>query len=108
MRNSQQKLTRDDLVTVAQKIVHWQALARKLGLSEPDIVAIEANYSHDYKEQRFQSLLKWFQEKGSPPTRQTLVRIIEEKLLEPQLAIDVESALTASDEDRPRAHSMMT
>ena len=112
MRNPQQTLTTADLVTVSQKVVYWQALARKLGLTEPDIVAIEANYRHDYNEQKYQSVLKWFQQQRSLPTRQILVRVIEEKLQDFQLARDVASALvtvdTLSDSDRPRAHSMMT
>jgi hypothetical protein len=113
MRNPRQKLNRDDLLTVSQKVVHWQALARKLGISEPDIATIEADYSHDYNEQKFQSLLKWFQGKGSPPTRQSLIQVIEVKLQDPQLARDVENSLAVMDNQlsesgKPRAYSMLS
>ena len=103
MRSPRQKLSRTDLVTVSQKIVHWQGLARHLGLEEPDIVAIQADFSHDYNEQKVQSLLKWFREHRSPPTRQSLVKIIEEKLQDPQLARDVERALVDTQRDRAQS-----
>ena len=82
-------LERSELVHIAKVIHHWSVLARYLGLSEPIIVAIEENHVHDYEEQKIQMLLKWFQQQSTPPTRQSLVRIIEEKMKDPVLAQDI-------------------
>ena len=43
-------------------------------------MAISENYRGDYEEQKFQMLLTWHQQQPTPPTRQSLVRIIEEKM----------------------------
>lgn len=81
-------LEREELVHIAKAIPRWSTLARYLGLSEPVIVAISENYRGDYEEQKFQMLLKWHQQQPTPPARQTLVRIIEEKI-DPVLAQDI-------------------
>lgn len=109
MRNPHKQIMTHDFVNIAQKVTHWQILARHLGLSEPDIVAIESDHSHDYTEQKVQMLLKWFKQQPSKPTRQTLVRIVEEKMKDPVLAKEVDSALFVLDLERestkPRACS---
>ena len=109
--NRRRKITRDDLVVISNRVPRWKELARHLGLAEPDIVAIEANYSHDYNEQKLQCLLTWFQGQGSPPTRQALVRIIEEKMQDQELAKDIDTALLSldieRDSERPRAQSAL-
>ena len=112
MSNPRQKITRGDLLVVSRRLTHWQELARHLGLSEPDIAAIKADYSHDYNEQKLQSLLKWLQGQHYPPKRQALIKIIEEKMKDRDLARDVDRTLFALDNDRdgdrPRSISMLT
>ena len=74
------ELERGELVHIARAIPRWSSLARYLGLSDPDIVAISENHKGDYEEQRYQMLLKWYQQQATPPTRQALVRVIEEEM----------------------------
>ena len=95
MLNPNTLLTRDDLVHVAKMVPHWKRLARHLGLSEPDVVAIEANYQHDYNEQKIKMLLKWLGEQQ--PTRGHLVFIIEEKMKDPVLAKKIDSVFIELD-----------
>ena len=71
-------LEREELVHIAKAIPRWSTLARYLGLSEPVIVTISEDYRGDYEEQKFQMLLAWYQQQLNPPSRQSLVRIIEE------------------------------
>ena len=82
-------LEREELVHIAKAIRRWCVLARYLGLSEPVIITIEENHIHDYEEQKFQMLLRWFQEQSTPPTRRRLVHIIEEDMKDAILAQDV-------------------
>ena len=82
-------LERGELVHIAKAIRRWSVLARYLGLTEPDIIAIEENHVHNYEEQKYQMLLKWYQQQKPPPTRQSLVRIIEEKMKDSRLAQDI-------------------
>ena len=98
--NLSKRLTTDDFLQIAEKIIHWQGMARYLGLSEPDIAEIEQNYSRNYKEQKYQMLFKWYQLQKSPPTRQCLLQVIEEKMNDSALAQDVTSVLYSIDEER--------
>ena len=82
-------LEREELVHIAKAIPRWPVLARYLGLTEPVIAAIEENHVHDYDEQKYQMFLKWYQQQKTPPTRQSLVRIIEEKMKDSALAQDI-------------------
>ena len=91
--NSSKKLTPDDLLPISKAISHWKELARHLGLSKPDIVAIEHNHLHDYEEQKYQMLRKWFEQNSTPPSRQSFIKIIEEKMKDQELAGEVDSAL---------------
>ena len=100
MINLSEQLTTDDFLQIAKKIVHWKEMARYLGLSEPDIAEIEQNYVCNYKEQKYQMLLKWYQLQKSPPTRQCLLQVIEEKMKDSELAQDVTSILHSIDVER--------
>ena len=82
-------LERRELVYIARVIQHWHELARHLGLEEEEIVTIERNHVGDREEQKIQMLLKWFQQQSTPPTRQSLVRTIEEKTRDLVLAQDI-------------------
>ena len=97
--NFSERLTANDFLQIAEKIVHWQEMARYLGLSEPDIAEVEQNYMRNYKEQKYQMLLKWYQQQKTPPTRQCLLQIIE-KMNDSALVQDVASVLYSIDEER--------
>ena len=88
------QLTRDELIHIAKEITDWKVLARHLGLSEPDITAIESNDPKNYKEQTFKMLLEWLQQQDCPPTRKDFVQIIEEKM-GPVLAGNINSVFVA-------------
>ena len=94
--NPSHLLKKEDMVYIAKLITYWKELAHHLGLEEPDIVAIEQNHLHDYEEQKVQMLHKWYQQQPSPPSCQSLVRIIEEKMQNHKLAKKVESTLIVS------------
>jgi hypothetical protein len=98
--NLSKQLTTDDFLHIAEKIVHWEGMARHMGLSEPDIAEIEQNYIRNYKEQKYQMLLKWYQRQEPPPTRQSLIQIIEEKMEDSVLAQDVIDVLHSIDVER--------
>lgn len=79
-------LTRQDLLYIARVICDWKEFACHLGLEEADIATIEQNHVSDYEEQKIQMLLKWYQQSHSPPSCQSLVRIIEDKMQNHKLA----------------------
>ena len=91
--SSSKKLKPDDLLPISKVISHWKELARHLGLSKADIVAIEHNHLHDYEEQKYQMLRKWFEQNSTPPSRQSLIKTIEEKMKDCELAGEVDSVL---------------
>ena len=101
---SSKSMRKEDLVHIAKSIGYWRELARYLGLEEAEIVTIEQNYIRDHEEQKIQMLLKWFQQQSTPPTRQSLVRTIEEKMQDPELAQKVDSTLYRLDAEREREH----
>ena len=110
MTSPSKQLMTDDLIHIAQKIHHWQGLARFLGLTEPAIATIKHNHIGNYEEQKVQMLLKWFQQQSAPPTHQCLIRIIEEEMKDPVLASDVDSVLYrlgVKREDKLRSRSML-
>ena len=87
-------LERGDLVHIASVLDHqWPVLAWCLGVSETTIATIRQNYALDHEEQKFQMMLRWFQDQSTPPTGQGLVRIIEEHLKDVTLAQDVVNIL---------------
>ena len=98
--NLSEQLTTEDFLQIAEKIVHWEGMARHMGLSEPDIAEIEQNYIRNYKEQKYQMLLRWYQRQEPPPTRQSLIQIIEEKMEDSVLAQDVIDVLHSIDVER--------
>ena len=98
--NLSEQLTTDDFLQIAEKIIYWQGMARYLGLSEPDIVEIEQNYMRNYKEQKYQMLLKWYQRQETPPTRQCLLQIIKEKMNDSELAHDMTNVLYLIDAEK--------
>ena len=104
-----QVLKEDFLVHVARTLTYWKELARHLGVDEADIVTIEKNCMYDHSEQKIQMLFKWHKQQIKPPTCQMLVRIIEEKLQEHELAEKVRSTLHKlySDETRPRCNTIV-
>ena len=65
------------MVSIAREVGRWETLARCLGLSEPDVVAIQENYKGDHEERKYQMILKWCQRNGSEATLQKLVRCVE-------------------------------
>jgi hypothetical protein len=86
-------LQREELVHVAKAVRHWACLARYLGLPEPVIVAISEDHRGNYEEQKFQMLLKWYTQQPKPPSKQALVRIVEEKMRDPVLTQDIVNIL---------------
>jgi hypothetical protein len=77
-------LEREELVQIATVINQWPTLASHLGISKSTL-----DSSYDYEEQKYQMLVNWYQQQNPPPTRQSLVRIIEEKMKDSVLAQDV-------------------
>ena len=65
------------MVSVAREFGHWETLARCLGLSEPDVVAIQENNRGNHEEQKYQMILKWCKRNGSAATLQKLVHCVE-------------------------------
>ena len=102
---SSKSMRKEDLVHIAKSIGYWRELARHLGLEEAEIVTIEQNYIGDHEEQKIQMLLKWFQQQLTPPTRQSLIRTIEEKMQDPELARKVDSTLYRLDAERESANT---
>ena len=82
-----------------------------MGLEEADIVTIEQNHVIDHEEQKVQMLLKWYQRQRSPPSCQSLVRIIEEKMQNQKVAKKVESTLfhlrQEREQRRPRFNTIV-
>lgn len=97
--NSSKLLKLDDLLPISKVISHWKELARHLGLSKADIVTIQHNNSHDYEEQKYQMLRKWFEQKPTPPSRQSLIKTIEEKMKDCELAGEVASVFYRLDKE---------
>ena len=71
---------------ISRVICDWKELACHLGLEEADILTIEQNHVNDYEEQKIQMLFKWYQQQRSPPSCQSLVRTIEGKIQNHELA----------------------
>ena len=80
------ELDANEFLEIARAIAWWETLARHLGLTEADIVAISENNVRNYEEQKYQMLLKWREQQSTPPTKQDLVQIIEEKMKDSLLA----------------------
>ena len=80
-------MTREGALWAAKEICVWQTLAKKgLSLDKADIHAIENNNKYDTKEQRFQALITWLQQKGTKATWRALVsacyQVKDQKLAE--------------------------
>lgn len=90
-------LKQSDLLPISKVISHWKELARHLGLTKPDIVAIDHDHHHDYGEQKYQMLRKWFDQQRTPPSRQSLIKIIVVKMKDSELAGEVVSVLYGLD-----------
>ena len=83
-----------ELVNIAGVISdRWPLLARHLGLTKAAIAAIKQKYPRDDKKQTFEMLSEWYNHQQTPPTKQTLVRIIKEKMKDSALARDVISIM---------------
>ena len=66
------------LYRVAEMIVSWKHIARRLGLTEPKIVEIEKNHMGDYAEQKDQFLIEWKSKFGSKATYHVLFKCLDE------------------------------
>ncbi|XP_064640411.1 death domain-containing protein CRADD-like [Lineus longissimus] len=62
-----------DLADNAAVMSNWKDLARRLGLSEGDIVDIKARDRDNLREQTYQSFSVWYERKGEKATIDSLV-----------------------------------
>ena len=72
------KCTDQHLSKIAEKIVTWEHLARRLGLTEAKIEEIKRNNENNYLEQKDQFLIKWKEKFGSKATYNVLLKHLEE------------------------------
>ena len=72
----------------------WPLLAHYLGLTTAEISSIKQSYPRDKNDQTFHMLLEWYNKQQTPPTKQFIVQIIEEKMNDPALAQHVISIIS--------------
>ena len=72
------KCTNQNLSKIAEKIVTWEDLARRLDLTEAKIAEIRKNHPNSYLEQKNQFLIKWKEIIGSKATYYALLKCFDE------------------------------
>ena len=72
------KCANQHLSKIAEEIVTWEHLARRLGLTEAKIEEIKRNNANNYLEQKDQFLIKWKEKFGSKATYKVLLQCLDE------------------------------
>ena len=86
-----QHLVKNDhtVKVVVKHLTEWEPLGRILGLSEAIIVEIRNNNPQNYKEQKYQCIMKWMSEHGQDAKLITLLRKIYFDLENKSLVMNV-------------------
>ena len=86
-----QYLVKNDhiVLVVVKHITEWEPLGRILGLSESIIIEIRNNNPQNYREQKYQCIMKWMSEHGQDAKLITLLRKIYFDLENKSLVMNV-------------------
>nr|XP_006815164.1 PREDICTED: p53-induced protein with a death domain-like [Saccoglossus kowalevskii] len=79
----------------------WKRLARRLGLSDPEIDILESDHSRDTREQIHQMFQKWRQKNGNKATVNMLLDALEEEEIR-NLAHEIKKRLGLNRSTNPR------
>ena len=81
---------------MVKQLPKWEELSRYLELTDAEVEEIKHDYSHAYKEQKFQCIKRWVQKNGKDGTLIRLLRHVYFDLEDKSLVINIVTDLQQS------------
>ena len=73
---------------IAKLIESWEGLSASFGISRPEVVEIQKDYSTDYGQQKREFLFKWRRKNGNEATLRKLLNCLREAGENPALLMN--------------------